>query len=389
METMETSSPKKKGRPPFSDAEKKALSAKVKRENGGLGVNILGNAPITAPDLIAAWGIGVNDQTSTGVIIQKQVEGFQRREVIARVPVRDYDLVSIMRECGPGTYYAKGAPGAYQNKVSLINVSEFMARQAGWGKMPEQPQAADILAVRTLQQVGNQSGVDAVQLQQAIVQATERTVEAIMTKYGIKPGVQQQNPMDQFQQMQIMMNFMKSIRADAMEDVKMSLGIAKPEPEEKELDTMGILGKVAAGFAEAWMNRPQPAQPQPLPYAQPVAAPVVANPTRKEPPAIYALMSEDEKSKILPALGMLNPWKSVLVELGQDHKKTEPEIAAELAGYIPDALADSMVALAGLAERHGVMTMALLDHPGLQTGRWVTILLELRRELRAKYEGEL
>jgi hypothetical protein len=218
-----------------------------------------------------------------------------------------------------------------------------------------------------------------VDLTAAIQRASEQSVKTILASMGLQPGAAPvvANPMDQFAQMERMMTFMSALETRAMETVERRMGVQTNTESGDEggwMKTLGTFGELALEF---FRNR-KPAAPDAAPQAPP--------PPAVTPPPIVGKMSEAEKQAIFPALGMLKPFLPRLQKLAGENQP-DRAVAESLEGYIPDAMAPALAALADLTDVHGVDALALLG-PDFQTPRWLGILRELRTVLTIKYGGE-
>ena len=380
------------GRKAISDVQKNSSRSKVV---GAVGV-ILPTAPTSPQELVSAWGVTAQEAESHGVLVFRQTPGTDERQLMDRVPMLEYSMDQVACKFGPGTYYIKGTAGRYEARAARFVISPEYAAERGFGRLPEPPKAADLVAVRTLQRTAETAGIDPTEL----ISALERAVEAGLDR-RLGPGRIQQHqgpaPFDQmetqFAQVEKMYSFMEKMEARAMESVSRRLGM---EPKEEGPDPNSWAGiaatllPVGMELFSKMMTRPT-AQPQPSPEAPPVnVTPLQPQPPPApkniKAPAVMEKMTEDEKIAIFPALGMLRPFLGALSKMSEG-TRTEPEIAQELEGYIPDNMAPAMVALADLSKRHGVEALALLG-PNFQSGRWLTILGELEKILVAKYGEE-
>lgn len=352
------------------------------------GGSALANAPTTAAELVHAWKIPPHEVDEVAGILMKQKIGTQIRDIIARIPVREYDLGTIAQMYGEGTYYFKGVPGAYETRIVTLRVSDVFARAHGYGRIPEAPSASDHLAVRTLREVSTTSGVEDDRLIAAIERAAEKTTRSVLESMGIRQGsAPAADPMAQLSNMETMLVFMDRLEDRAQKMAERRLGI-QPQ-EEKSEGIMGTVNTIGALLLEMMKNRApiqQTAQPMPG-YAptgtQPPSPPAAANPAEQ----IAAQMTEEERGTVFPAVAGLRPFLGALLALANRPGLTDQQRAEELSSYIPDAYAGPMMALIGLKDRMGLDVLHLIG-PQFATPQWSAILDHLRAIIHQKYVTE-
>lgn len=380
--------------------EERSEAARRRLERSGVkaiegAASFLSAGPVYAADIVNLWGVPQNQISSVSVLVFKQREGDPKRDLLAREPLTSFDLFKIVGQTGPGTYYIRGVPGPFAGKIATVHISDYMARESGWGKMPDQPSAVEMQAVRTLERASQNSGVDPIDYTAALQVA----VGKILEQYGIRPGQPLPNPtyhqapipdpMDQLVQMEKILNFSNRLEERATEMAERRLGIKQPEEQEQAgvMGTVNIIGSLLLEFMKG-RNQPQaqamPANVQPFNQQPQPAQPVKENPAME----IIQQMTPEEKQNIQPVLRMLHPFKGMLLSLGSKPGLTADQKAEELAGFIPDAFAENMMALHALKIRLGFPALAIID-PAFATQEWGNIVDALATVLIEKFsEGE-
>lgn len=360
---------------------------------------LLPNCPTNPQELVNAWSIPANEAANHSVLIFRQVPGQNERVLIDKMPVLDYDLETIAGKFGPGIYYVRGTAGQFSVKAAKFNVSQEYAASRGFGRLPDPPKAADVMAIRTLEKTAQVAGIDA----QELINAMERSVEAgLDRRLGPRRDLQvpHQAPFDametQFAQVEKMYSFMERMEARAMDSVSRRMGLATEEPGPDPNSWAGILSALApvgmelvSGFMRNRAN-PEPVVTNITPLqvqAPPPQPPKPAQePERQKVPSVVSRMTDEEKAKILPALGMLRPFLPILLKMTKPGRKPI-EIAEELEGYIPDNMAPAMCALSELTRKHGIEAMGLLGSD-FMSAEWLLIVHELEKILEEKYKQE-
>jgi hypothetical protein len=380
------------GRKRIGDAQRGSSRGEVVAQVGV----ILPTCPTSPQEIVAAWKIAPHDVESHGVLVFRQTQGSDERQLIDRVPITEYSMDNIANQYGPGSYFLKATAGIYEGRAARFVISPEYAAMRGYGKMSDPIRAADVMAARTLQKTAEIGGIDPTEL----VNALERAVESGLDRrfgqgrpqqgYTPHPPAAFDQMETQFAQVERMYSFMERMETRAMDSVSRRMGI-EPKDEVNPNSWAGILQTLLPAGIEL-ASRLMASKANPIPTQAPVTQAQVA-PTQEnavkpsqEVPTIVAKMTEQEKKDIIPSLGMLRPF------LGALHKMTVPgrseaDIAIELDGYIPDAMAASMMALSNLTDKHGVEALGLLGKP-FQTGQWMTILGELKKILANKYSEE-
>lgn len=341
---------------------------------------ILPSCPMTPAELVEQWEIGRDDVLEVTVKVLRQVIGEKDTRLVLSVPLVEYSGADIAANFGPGTYYLRPSAGQYAKNSAKLPISEEMARSCGWGQIPVSPQ--DLVAERTIRGV-TQGPADPVDLMAAIQALMDRK----FAEYGLSKNAPAQiqtsfDPMAAMQaqmaQMQTWMGFMDSMERSMQARVERRMGI-KPEDDmvEKSESPWAQLIPLATTIFEKLMNRPSiPSQMPIRPVIPPSAAPNQQVPTQHQPTGgAMPVLTDEEKTAISKAVAMLRPFGSQLSDLGNS-AASDDQIVAELSGYIPDPLIDSIQALNQIVQRHGKDVLSAI-HPGVATDRWAGILPKL------------
>ena len=355
---------------------------------------ILPACPTTAQELVNSWEVSPADVESHGVLIFRQIMGTDTRELLARVPMTQYQLSEIAAKHGSGTYYIKGTAGRYERKAGKFSVSSDYAASCGYGRLPEPPKPADVQAVRTLERAASGGSVDPVDLAAAIQRASEETTRRILESYGIhgNPGTAPQGPTfqgmeSQFQQVEKMYGFMERMEQRAMESVERRMGIAPTVKDETDPNSwagiLSALAPVVLPFAQQLLSR------APIQAHQPVAAAQPVQPAEQHSiPAGDNMLRIDVPQEILdriaPAVAMLKPFKAMLLNMDRPDKAIA-DTADMLGGFIPPACYDAILALAEQAKTTGPEIMRVIG-PEFVTPRWVAIVDHIAGEIKAEDE---
>lgn len=384
METMEPgnnpaeqATPKRRGpgRPKLPRSERQIAATEARASQMGTVGKVLPSCPMTAEELAETWSIARDDAYGVTVKILRQIKGEGSLELISDVPLVDYSGENVAANYGPGIYYLRPASGKYQKLACKLPISETLARQSGWGRLPVTPQ--DVQAERTLRQAV-ESPTDPVDLLAAIQQMIRREMDSrgMGSAPGLSMPIQTFNPMEAMQnqmgQMQAWMGFMDTMEKQMQERVERRMGILEPERQEKT-STWEALIPVALKIFDRMTTPPAapPIQRQPLPMAAPTPAP--------QPKPVEAPMpnlTDDEKKLLGRGIAMLRPFGGQLAELTKT-EATNDQIVAELEGYIPDSMIESINALDDACMKHGPAILGQI-HPELATDRWAAIVKALR-----------
>lgn len=218
----------------------------------------------------------------------------------------------------------------------------------------------------------------------------ERAAERVMEN-RIQPQRTASDPMDAMKMFGAMMEFTKNIRADAMEQIKLEMGM-KPAEESREDSLMGTVNTVGQLILEFMRGRQNPGvYQQPQPAAHPVMPqqPVetVSQPSEVPmiQPQIIASLTDEERRLYVPAAAMLQRFKSPLLTLAAREPMTDRARADELCAFIPDVYADTMLGYCGLVESKGLPALELIG-PEFVTEQWANIVRELKKTLQEKYQ---
>ena len=87
-------------------------------------------------------------------------------------------------------------------------------------------------------------------------------------------------------------------------------------------------------------------------------------------------LTDDERKLLGRGIAMLRPFGGQLAELTKT-EATNDQIVAELEGYIPDSMIDSINALDDACQKYGPAILGQI-HPELATERWAAIVKALR-----------
>lgn len=388
----------KKGRPRKKMGPQSEESCQTAAERGrtsrqteivkNVGV-ILPACPTTAQELVNSWEVSPSDVEAHGVLIFRQIIGTDSRELLARVPMTQYQLSEIAAKHGAGTYYIKGTAGRYERKAGKFSVSSDYAASCGYGRLPEPPKPADLQAVRTLERAAQGNPVDPLDLTAAIVRASEETTRRILDQYGLRPGGPGAAPVgptfqgmeSQFQQVEKMYGFMERMEQRAMESVERRMGLA-PTVKPDELDPnswagmLQALAPVGVELARGLMSRGQaPAPVVPLQVRQPEPQTI-----QPEENMLRIEVPQEILDRIAPAVGMLAPFKAMLLRLDNPEKSIQ-DTAEALGGFIPPACYDALVTLADYAEAHGPEILRVIG-PAFVSPRWAAILAHIAAEIK-------
>lgn len=345
--------------------------------------------PMTADELAEQWEVAADDVETITVKVLRLKPGTEEMHLVDSPPLMDYDGSAIARNFGPGTYYIRPGGRKYAKNSAKLPISEALARSCGFGRIPTT--AADVAAERTLREA-TQGPVDPVNLLSAI----EAILDRRDRERGIQPtipGVQPMmaNPMQametQFEQLQRMMAFMTSMEERAIKTVEMRMGKQDFSPSAEDTNSSlleKLLPKALDIFGTMMQNR-QPA-PVAVPQAPPVypvqhqvsqaAQPVIAVKPAEQPQGVpMPQLTEDEQKAIAPALMMLKPYGSMIVDMAAQ-VADDDAIVAELEPWIPGGMMGSLETLSIIVAKHGPALLTQI-HPGLGTDRWVGILAKL------------
>lgn len=369
---------------------------KQKKGNGAMGTEVealglvLPSAPQTAQELVETWAIPARDLENVSVNVHRQKLGTRETELVANVPVSQYDFRSIAAEHGPGVYYLKGS-GRLARNVAKMSISQDYARQCGFGRIPEPPPAPpaqDVHAVRTLERVSTAAGIQGEELLSAIERACERAVESRLghnaALAGMDPFAMQDS---QFKAVERQMDFMAKME----ERVRRSIpGAAPASGEDDEAFSWASLLKIITpaipALVEAFKSRPAPVYaPQiPPPPQRPVQAqqPTIPAPPQGAPaenPAMKLIPHEDLQV-ILPAVRMLSPFTGILSGMASDPAKQAQEIALDLVAWIPPGCFQAITRLSELASEKGPEVLEIIG-PQFRSDRWASIVHRLAEML--------
>lgn len=367
---------------------RKAQEGKARQKRGfmvGSTISEAGKAlpafPTSPAELAAQWDVGNEDTYGLMVKVTRPCGGTV--ELVADVPLRDYNAGDLAGKLGPGLYYLRGASGKYVARACKMIFSEEYARSNGFGTVQPPPlTASDLKAEATLRKAA-EGPTDPLDLMAAfdrfydLKRAAELRTQA---PAAVDPMAMIQN---QFNQMGSIMEMMRSMEERAIKTVEMRMGIAKPEGEEMDTNSsmmerlllkgLEVFGPMVAQAMKPASPTFQQAPTQPIPQAQPNPAPTLEN---KPMPNL----DDNEKKAIAGAVSMLRPFADTLLELAASNL-TDDQIIENLDPYIPEALTGSIIALSVIAQKYGPNVLGAI-HPGLATDRWVTILAKLAEGMK-------
>ncbi len=378
--TPDEQAPRRPGRPRKHPEEPRKPKMIGHTAAGG---KMLPACPMTPEELADQWNVGADDVETITVKVLRARTGTADTDLVASVPLVEFDGRKIAGQFGPGTYYLRPAAGRYARNSAKLPVSDYLARECGFGRIPTT--AADLHAERTIRSAttGPVDPVDLVAAIEAIMDRKEREKAAQSGHTLASPIVQAVDPLEmmrkQFENIQTMMAFMGSLEERAIKTVEMRMG--KVEPVLTGEDTNSsllekLLPKALDIFGNMMANRNQP---QPVMYAQPQqpqqpqTPTLAAKPTQPEPeaPAMPELTPQ-EQAAISTAVRSLQPFAATLVQLASSGA-TDEQIVDELDPWIPGGMVPSLQALAATVEAKGHSVLGAI-HPQLATERWAKIL---------------
>lgn len=397
--------PERRPRGPYKT--KKRAETERLRDSRAMAKNHLATAgrmiagcPTTPDELASQWQIGADDVETVTVKVLRQVIGSQEQELVASVPLIDYDGERIAGNFGPGTYYLRPAAGSYARNSAKLPISETMARNCGWGRVPTR--AVDAIAERTIRAAA-EGPTNPVDLVAAIETVMDRKrIEWGLGAPGVFPGHGQgmaagpaqpaavdplQAMRAQFEQIQAMMAFMGSLEERAIRTVEMRMGkVQDMEPTDTNASLLEkLLPKALDIFGAMMANRnqapaPPPQAPAPPKVVNPQPAPAPAPqpaPAAQEAPTMPELpeLTEHERQVLGMAVRSLQPYASTLVNLS-DQVADDSVVVDQIEPWIPEAMVPNLAALSELTKAKGPVILAAI-HPGLGTERWAGIMARL------------
>ena len=335
---------------------------------------MLAGCPMNADELAEQWEIAADDADTIMVKILKQKMGTQEQELMDSVALVDYDGERIAANFGPGIYYLRPGGRKYAKNAAKLPISETLARACGYGRIPLT--AGDAVAERTIRSAAD-GPTDPADLFAAIERIIDRREAEKARQTGIQgPGMA--DPMtamkNQFEQIQTMMAFMASLEERAIKTVEMRMGKSEFNPTVEDTNSSlleKLLPKALDIFSQMMTNRNPVIQPASVTRSTAPALEEKVNPTQDG--VVMPALTQDEQKSIGGAVAMLRPFAPQLLTMTA---LSDSQIVAELEGYVPVGLVESLKALGLVVTAHGPTALSVI-HPGLATDRWAAILPKL------------
>lgn len=356
---------------------------------------LLSLSPTTPTDLAEQWQIGNEDAHGVSIKVLRQPKGepMASAELVTDMPLLDYSLARIAGKYGPGVYFVRGT-GQWAHRACKISVAPEYARESGFGVIaePPRPTAGDVLAMQTINKLGEGAPVQGVELLAAIERMIEAKIKPAAPVVAVAPNID-----SQFDQMFKWMGLMDRLEERAMKVAERRLGV-EPKDTEAAPETTGqmimsLLPQALTLFGDMMKNRnPEPRQVQrvavPLrrpmpPQAQPtmkqVEAPQAPAQPQEERPSMT--LDTDEQHTLSLAKRLLGSFGADLAQLAE-RPETDEELGDEIGSLIPPMFHRELVKLSDLVKAKGSGIMAEI-HPALTSPRWPGILAEMARKINA------
>lgn len=385
----------------------KSESERIRREEAGRQMSELGTvlpkAPLTAEELMAAWSISPREIDSISVIIFRHKIGTNDKELVAHIPVPEYNFRSVARDFGPGTYYLKGSAGKFQACNAKFLVSQEYAHSAGYGKLPEPPPpppAQDLVAAKTLQTVSETAGIMPVELFSALERIVENGLDRRLgSNQGVHHQLQPFDPMkamtDQMNAVEMQWNFMEKMEQRARRSLA---GKLESDDQDGDLSWGSIIKeliKAAPSFISALRPQAAPSQhypPTPDPVDVTPKPPQSSQPEQEsrvipeETVKIIESLSMEDRQLLSPAVEMLQPFTKMLLRAGANVSYRPQSIADDLTGWVPPECYQAVIRLGELARDRGPGILGVIG-PEFISERWSEIIQGIAKNV-SDPEGE-
>ncbi len=335
--------------------------------------------PTTAEELVDVWDVPQEDVYGVSVKISRQKAGDQNVELIASVPVVEYDLAAIAGRYGPGLYFISGAQGKYRMNAAKMHISPEMAKENGYGRLPTTAQ--DVKAAETLRNAA-QGPTDPVDLLASIERLVERKLqESRPVQQPVVGGSMELQMASMFKGFELFATMEDKVLQMAERRAGMLAGkiVNAEEPEGGDMWSSimkAITSETGMKIVGSFLNRSQePVVVQTPQAAAPQALPMETKPMPQLPP-----ITREQGQAIAPAVALLKPLSGLLVTAAKNDTRSAKEAADELAGFVPPHAYESTVALDDLVKEKGPAVLMAI-HEEMGTPRWAELLSEIVKKL--------
>lgn len=354
---------------------------------------LLSLSPTTPTDLAEQWQIGNDDAHGVSIKVSRQPKGqpMASAELVADIPLLDYSLAKIAGKYGPGVYFVRGT-GQWSHRVCKTSVSPEYARDSGFGVIvePPRPSAGDVLAMQTINKLGEGAPVQGVELLAAIERMIAAQLKPVAPVATVAPNID-----SQFDQMFKWMGLMDRLEERAMKVAERRLGV-EPKDTEAAPETTGqmilsLLPQALTVFGDMMKNRNPEARPvqrvavplrRPNPPQPPIKQVEAATaPTQPQEERPTMTLDTDEQKTVSLARRLLGQFGNDLALLAE-RPETDDVLGDEIGGLIPSMFYQDLVKLSDLVQSKGVGVMAEV-HPALTSPRWPGILAGMARKINA------